>query len=139
MGPLNQKPYDLKSLISDYMENGFLDNIISMYKQDNTLYPLIGELMQDERMRVRIGISALIETLKTEDPDNISKAVPGILPLLKNPNSALRGDAAYLLGLIGDKEIIPFLQEALNDENLDVITIAKEAIEEINSKNALFG
>ncbi len=139
MGPLNQKPYDLKSLISDYMENGFLDNIISMYKQDNTLYPLIGELLQDERIRVRIGISALIETLKTEDPDNISKAVPGILPLLKNPNSVLRGDAAYLLGLIGDKEIIPFLQEALNDENLDVITIAKEAIEEINSKNALFG
>ncbi len=135
MKPLNQESYELRTLISDHMENGFLDNIISLYKQDKVLYSLIGDLIQDERIRVRIGISALIETLSKEDPDNISNAVPGILPLLKNPNPVLRGDAAYLLGVIGDKELIPSLQEVLNsDKNPDVITIAKEAIEEINSE-----
>lgn len=131
MEPINTEPSDLRIMIADYMENGFLENIIDMFKHDKGLYAHIGDLMTDERMRVRLGISALVETLKMEDPENISQAIPYILPLLKNQNPMLRGDAAYVLGVIGHKDSIPFLEEAMIDENMDVRTIAKEAIEEI--------
>lgn len=133
MKPINMKPSELKPMIADYMEKGFLENIIDMFKHDKTLYPLIGELMTDERIRVRLGISALVETLKKEDPENIHTAIPNILPLLKNSRPVIRGDAAYLLGIIRHKDAISLLVEAIDDENADVRLIVKEAIENIRS------
>jgi HEAT repeat protein len=126
---------DLKIMIADYMENGFLDNIIDMFKHDKNLYEYIGDLIADERMRVRIGVTALVETLKEEDPENVIKAIPFILPLLKNQNPVLKGDAAYLLGMIGHVDALPFLKEIVKDEDVNVRTIAKEAIEEIESNS----
>lgn len=124
---------DLKKMIADYMENGCLENITDMFKYDKSLYVYIGDLMTDERMRVRIGVIALIETLKREDLENISKTIPYIIPLLKDENPVIRGDAAYLLGIIGDKHAIPFLEEMKNDEDTNVRIIAEEAIEDIES------
>jgi len=133
MNPLKTEHYALKKMIADYMENGFLENIIDMFKHDLSLYALVGELMKDERLMVRIGISALLETLKKEEPENISRVIPSILPLLKDPNPVLRSDSAYFLGIIGDKDALPFLTEATNDEDENVRIFAKEAIEEIES------
>jgi HEAT repeat protein len=129
--PIKVDPSELKAMIADYMEKGFLENIIDMFKHDESLYAYIGDLLKDERFRVRIGISALIETLRVEDPENIAKAIPSIHPLLKDQNPVNRSDAAYLLGVIRHKDSIPFLREAANDEDANVRTIAKEAIEEI--------
>ncbi len=126
---------DLKAMIADYMEEGFLENIIDMFRHDKSLYPFIGDLMTDERVRVRLGISALVETLAKEDSDNITQSVPGIIGLLKNQNSTIRGDAAYLLGIIGSSDALPYLAEALEDESKGVREIARESIEEIASKS----
>jgi len=123
----------MKTMIADYMEKGFLENIIDMFKHDKGLYPLIGELMTDERMRVRLGISALVETLAKEDRNTIAAAIPGIADLLRNENPTIRGDAAYLLGIIGQREVIPFLAEAADDDNPGVRQIVREAIEEIRA------
>lgn len=133
MKPLHIDPSDLKTMIADYMEKGFLENIIDMFKHDASLYTYIGELMKDERLVVRIGISALLDTLKTEDSGNISKAIPSIMPLLKDKNPVLRSDAAYFLGMIGNKDVLAFLKETAKDEDDNVRIIAKEAIEEIES------
>jgi HEAT repeat protein len=123
--------FDINTMIADYMEKGFLENIIDMFKHDKSLYPLIGELMTDERMRVRLGISALVETLAKEDRNAIAGAIPGIADLLRNENPTIRGDAAYLLGIIGQREVLPFLVEAADDDNPGVREIVREAIEEI--------
>lgn len=122
---------DLIAMIADHMEAGFLDNIVDMYKHDSSLYLLLGDLIQDKRVRVRIGITALVEELKFSDFKNISKAVPNLVPLLDNDASVVRGDAVNLLGIIGDLRTISHLEKALSDENPDVRLIAKEAIEEM--------
>ena len=127
--------FDIKTMIADYMEKGFLGNIIDMFKHDKSLYPLVGELMRDERMRVRLGISALVETLVREDTDNIARSIQSIAVLLKDQSPTIRGDAAYLLGVIGQREVIPFLAEAADDDNPGVREIAREAIEEIEAKS----
>lgn len=122
---------DLTSMIADYMEKGFLENIIDMFRHDSNLYSLIGELIQDERVRVRIGITALIEELKKVDNDNIVRAAESLLPLLDYQDPTVRGDAANLLGLIADRASLPYLEKAMLDKNPDVRMLAKEAIEEI--------
>jgi HEAT repeat protein len=115
------------------MGDGMLDNIVDMFKHNRDLYAYIGELMTNERIMVRIGVSALIETLRAEDSKNVSRALPSIIPLLEDQNPMLRGDAAYLLGIIGHKDAIPFLRKSLQDEHAHIKTIAKEALEEIES------
>lgn len=113
------------------MENGFLDNIVDMFSHDKNLYPMIGELLGDERSRVRLGTVALVEILIEKDKGSIIKAIPGIAQALKNTNPTIRGDAAYLLGIIGHNDAMPFLTEALNDENELVRQTVKESLEEI--------
>jgi HEAT repeat protein len=123
-------------MLADYMEKGFLDNIVDMFKHDKSYYPLIGEMLGDERSRVRIGTVALVETLKSEDADNILLAIPGIAKLLQDTNVTIRGDAAYLLGIIGHKGALPFLVNARADEHDLVRESIEEAIEEINENDA---
>lgn len=130
---INTDNFDIKKLIADYMEDGMLDNIVDMFKHDRDLYAHIGELMSDERIMVRIGVTALVETLRKEDSENVSRALPSIIPLLEDQNPMLRGDAAYLLGIIGHKDAIPFLKKRLQDEHVHIKTIAQEALEDIVS------
>jgi HEAT repeat protein len=122
---------DLASMIADHMESGFLDNIIDMFRHDHTLYSLVADLIQDERVRVRVGVTALMEELATSDSGNISTAVPNLLPLLGHREAVVRGDVSNLLGIIGDRSVIPLLERALTDQNPDVRLIAKEALEEL--------
>lgn len=126
--------FDMKRMVADYMENGFLENIVDMFKHDRDLYLLIGDLMKDERMRVRLGITALVETLAKEDPENILVAIPSIASLLKDENPTLRGDAAYFLGIIGHPDGLPSLMSVIEDESADVREIARESVEEITKK-----
>jgi HEAT repeat protein len=133
MEPVKAEEFDLKKMIADYMENGLLENIIDMFKHDKSLYTYIIDLMTDERMRVRIGAIALLETLKKEDPQNIGKAIQSITPLLKDQNPLIRGDTVYVLGLIGDQSTITLLDEIANDADAGVRVIVKEAIHDIQS------
>jgi HEAT repeat protein len=130
----SDNPADLVQLIADHMENGFLENIIDMFRHDSSLYQLTASLIQDERVRVRIGITALMEELKNLDPENISGAIPVLLPLLDHAEPFVRGDSANLLGIIGDRNTLSYLEKMLADENENVRLIAKEAIEEMHQQ-----
>lgn len=126
---------DLIRMISDYMENGFLENIIDMFRHDSSLYHLVGKLIQDERVRVRIGVTALIEELRRLDPEHVAEAVPGLISIPEDAETYIRGDAANLLGIIGDRSALPFLQKAAADDDPNVRLLAKEAMSDIIGKS----
>lgn len=125
---------ELREMIADYMEKGFLENIIDMFKHDSDLYYMVADLIRDERIRVRLGITALVETLSVEDNGNIKKAIPNLLKYLKEDNPVVRGDVAYLIGIIGGDESIPYLMTLLNDTDYNVREVAQEAITEIRRR-----
>ena len=125
---------DMQKMIADYMENGLLDNIIDMFKYDKTFYDYIPTLIKDERMRVRIGTVALLETLAKEDAENTEKAIRLLIPLLKDSNPLVIGDVSYVLGLIGTKDMLPFLEEIVDNQDSNVKTIVQEAIQDIRSR-----
>jgi len=131
----HQETEAMIKMIADHMENGFLENIIDVFKHDKSYYPFVGNMLGDERIGVRIGTVALIEVLKTEDLDNVLLAIPGIAKLLRDPSPTIRGDAAYVLGIIGHEDGLPYLEEAHNDEHLLVRETVEEAISAINEGN----
>ncbi len=117
-------------MIADYMEKGFLSNIIAMFKADTSLYNLIGELISDERLMVRVGITALMEELRMIRPEEARMAVPSLLPVLHHENPTIRGDAAYLTGLVGDDKDREVLKPLLDDPNPQVVEIVEDILGE---------
>jgi hypothetical protein len=119
---------DLKRMIPDYMNRGFLDNIIDMLRQDEALYPLIVDMIRDERMRVRLGVTALVEEMVPSDPEPFVKLIPSVAALLQDENPSVRGDAANLLEIIGHKDALPFLLNMQDDTDANVRKIVEETI-----------
>ncbi|MBI4843869.1 MAG: HEAT repeat domain-containing protein [Nitrospirae bacterium] len=119
---------EMTKMVADYMEGGFLDNIIAMFRKDKSLYGIVGDILADERQRVRIGIIALVETMKYEDYPNLLASIPGVAAQLRNQNPTIRGDAAYLLGIIGHKDALPYLSNAAEDKHKLVKEIIDESI-----------
>ncbi len=118
-------------MVLDYMEKGFLENIIDMFKHDESLFPLVIDMIRDERIRVRLGATALVEELAQVRPGNLVPLIPEIALLLRDPNPIVRGDGANLLGIIGHEHALPFLLKAEEDEDRNVRLIVQEAIKDI--------
>jgi HEAT repeat protein len=112
---------EIVKMLTDYMENGFLENIIDMFKHDPSLYDHLPEVMTDERSRVRIGYVNLVETLMGEHGERVLAIVPGIVEHLKDERPQIRADAAYLLEVIGDDRSVSELEVALRNENVEPV------------------
>lgn len=127
---LSMKP--MQKMIADYMETGFLDNIIEMFRQDKDLYTHIPALMSDERGRVRLGTVALVESLMEEDGAEITAVIPAVAAILGHQSPTVRADAVYLLGIIGHRDALPFLRNALQAEVEPVRELIMETIKELS-------
>lgn len=126
---------DMKQMLIEYMGKGFLENIIAMFKTDPSLYEFIPDMLADENMRVRLGTAALVEELVRNRPDEVKRITPAVAELLRHEQPNLRGDAAYVLGVIKDPRSIGQLEEALRDANPDVREAVQDALEEIRRSN----
>ncbi|MBT4525224.1 MAG: HEAT repeat domain-containing protein [Deltaproteobacteria bacterium] len=125
---------EFAELLAENLSTGNLDQVISLFQYNGTLYETIGLLVKSEKMNVRIGITAVMEELLEAGLVNKKKAIENIQPLLKDQNPVVRGDAANLVGILGDMEHISLLEPLLKDENFQVVEVVEEAIEEIKEK-----
>ncbi len=119
---------EMRAMLIEYMGNGFLDNIIAMFKQDNSLYRFVPDLLGDDNLRVRLGATALVEELVVEHREELKAAVQGTVGLLKHENPTIRGDAASVLGIIKDASAIDALRTCLNDEHPGVREVARDSL-----------
>jgi ribonuclease HI len=122
---------EMKRMLVEYMANGFLENIVALFKTDASLYAFIPEMLSDDNMRVRLGTAALVEELAGNHSVELKAIVPGLTALLTHESPIVRGDTAYVLGIIRDHSAAVALREALNDENPGVRESAKDALDEI--------
>ncbi|GAB5047479.1 HEAT repeat domain-containing protein [Thermodesulfovibrio sp. TK110] len=106
-----------EEMLFDYLDNGYLENIITFFEHEPEQIKLIPKMLADERLRVKVGAFAIIEEMKAKNPAVLQKIIPDIVGLLKSKEKNIRGDAAYALEIIGDKEARPALIEALYKED----------------------
>ncbi|MGC8938298.1 MAG: HEAT repeat domain-containing protein, partial [Thermodesulfovibrio sp.] len=105
-----------EEMLFDYLDNGYLENIITFFEHEPEQIKLIPKMLADERLRVKVGAFAIIEELKVKNPVALQEIVPDIIKLLNSKEKNVRGDAAYALEIIGNKEARPALIEALTKE-----------------------
>jgi HEAT repeat protein len=123
--------HEMKNMLIEYMGKGFLENIIALFRQDRSLYQFLPALLGEENMRVRLGALALVEELAGEHQGDLRVALPGLIELLQHENATIRGDAAFVLGIIKDPWAIDALRICLSDSHPGVREIARDALADI--------
>jgi hypothetical protein len=122
---------ELRAMLIEYMGRGFLENIIALMKQDPTTVRFIPDLIGDETIMVRLGATALVEALVKEHRQVLGGTVPGLVKLLGHGNPTIRGDAANVLGIIGDRSALEALRNLRDDEHPTVREIVRDILQEI--------
>lgn len=105
-----------EQLLFDYLNNGYLESVITFFEHEPQQLLLIPKMLSDERLRLKVGAFAIIEELKQKNADLLKAIVPSLIELLKSPDKNIRGDAVYALEIIADYSAKPALIEALNQE-----------------------
>jgi HEAT repeat protein len=118
----------MRDMLIEYMGNGFLENIIALFRQEPELARFLPDMLGQESLAVRLGATALAEELAGDHDPALQHAVPGLIRLLGQENPTIRGDAAYVLGLMRAPDARAPLAALLNDEHAAVREIAAEAL-----------
>jgi len=127
---------ELRALLIEYMGKGFLENIIALMKQDLSAVRFIPDLLGDDAIMVRLGATALVEDLAQDHRQALAGAVPGLIALLAHENPTIRGDAANVLGIIGDRSAREGIRRLLDDSTAAVREIAEDALQAIDVADA---
>ena len=123
--------------VAEFLGRGLLDVLVDLFKTDPALYSLLGELLANPEMGVRLGASALVEELAVSDPARRPLAAPALAPLLGGDDPVRRGDAAWLLGFVGGAAELTALKAiAAQDPNADVREAAVEAAGKIRENGS---
>ena len=128
---------EMRAMLVEYMGRGFLENIASLMRQDLSLVRFIPDLIGDDAIVVRLGATALVEELAQVHRDALAAAVPGLVSLLGSENPTIRGDAANVLGIIGDRTAREALDGLRHDANAAVREIAEDALAELDAGKGL--
>lgn len=89
------------------------------------------ELLSDHDWSVRLGMMVVLEEIGTHRPELARRACPYLVTLLSHQDPNRRGDAAFLLGLIGDAKVLEGLEPMAEDGSPEVAEAAREAIRRI--------
>jgi HEAT repeat protein len=121
---------ELKKVIADFLEMGHVDNIVAMFRRSPDYYSWTGDILADERLAVRLGVSILFEELRVIQPENIHLAIPSLQPLLRSESPMIRGEAVGLLGIIGTRESFELIRSQASDPSPQVREMVELALED---------
>jgi len=116
----------------DLIDNRELDQAISsLHQHPERLGELIATLSdKDLPMVVKIGVGAIIEDF--EHSEALKHCIPELVELTRSEDPGTRADACHYLGLTGSREVIPTLEELLQDADRHVREIVQETLEDLN-------
>ena len=130
--PASFHPETFKKIIKE----GDAERLAGMMVAESNLYSGALELLSDPDWSVRMGMMVVLEEVAERSPDLVRSGYPYLLKLLDHEDRNQRGDAAYLLGLIGDASVLETLEMLLNDEDPEVAEVCQEAVEQIKEREA---
>lgn len=124
---------ELKKVIADFLDMGLVENIVAMFRREPRYYAWAGEILNDSRFQVRLGVSVLFEELRDAQPDRVDLATPSLLALLDAVPSVpayVRGEAVGVLAIIGSAAAMDGVRAMADDPDPLVAETAREILGE---------
>ena len=124
---------ELKKVIGDFLDMGYVDNIVAMFRQEPRYYEWTGEILNDSRFQVRLGVSVLFEELRLLQPEKIDLATPSLLALLHAvppTPSYVRGEAVSVLAIIGSDAAMAAVRAMVTDPDPLVAEVVRDILGE---------
>jgi hypothetical protein len=119
---------ELLQVIADFLAMGHVENIVALFRQEPRYFAWTGQLLEDERFAVRLGVSVLFEYLADLCPQHLVLAVPGLIQQVQHPIAWVRGEAASVLGMIASEEALAALPPLLHDPSPQVVEIVRDIL-----------
>lgn len=123
---------ELKKVIADFLEMGHVENIVAMFRREPAYYAWTGELLDDERFAVRVGMAVLFEELKHLQPEKLPLAIPSLVSLLNSDSANIRGEAIGMLGIIATDEAVEHIRNMTEDPSPQVQEMVELVLEELS-------
>lgn len=121
---------ELKKVIADFLDLGHVENIVAMFRKEPMYYSWVGDILQDERFSVRLGLSVLFEELQAIQPEKLFMAIPSLCKILLLDEPLFRGEAVSLLAVVGTDEALSHIRNHIDDPNPQVREIVELVLEE---------
>lgn len=126
-----QQPEGVAGYLEELLEGGQLSTAEAALKRHphwmETVIAMLGR--EDSGISVRLGIGAMLESLAGSDL--LREYLEPMAELLKSGNHSVRADAVHYLGLSQSPEVLPYLQQALDDPEPEVREIASESLADL--------
>ena len=133
--PSTFHPETFKKIVKE----GDAEKLAAMMVAESDLYAGAMALLADSDWSVRMGMMVVLEVVAERSSNLVQHAFPLLLELLGHQEANLRGDAAYLLGRIGDASVLDRLKGVIADANSEVAEAAQEAILQIRERQSSDG
>jgi HEAT repeats len=108
-------------------------------KMEGPLNDLLSALENPESLKVEAVQNTIIEKFQIGNREELIGQIDRLLKLLKNPRAEVRRTVLWALGRTGDMRVVPKVIEALNDNDLDVVVEARNALCWISHRPNGFG
>lgn len=123
---------ELKKVIRDFLDQGLAENIVIMFRRNPSYLDWTGDILKDERLSVRLGVSMLIEELQPLIPDELPRAIPSLLKLLEDKEPLWRGEAVSILGMLGTQEVLEYIRPLSTDPSAQVREMVEIVLAELS-------
>jgi hypothetical protein len=123
-------PATLMNMVDTKRIQEAIDIVIKHKEYAKALLPTL----KSGEFKERLPILFLFEEILEKDADCLDHMVPDLINMVSDADSALIGDTADLLGKIGSRQAIPYLEKLTENIDPDIVEAATSALEEIKTR-----
>ncbi len=124
------------STIERMLLEGKASAVADMILENGEVFPVLVDLLIDDKFTTRLGAMAVIEEVTEKDIDLAYGIIQPLWQRFDNVIEPMQIDLLYLIGEAGTRETIPILQTVIDGHYRDhVKEIAIESIESIEMRN----
>jgi glutaredoxin len=119
--------------LAELLESGGIGRCLELVREDEAMRRALLELFidPDGKLNVRIGISAVMESLAGSPA--LQSSAEQLHGFLNHPDARVRGDACHYLALSGMQEAADWIRPLLDDADANVREIAADSLEELGA------
>jgi len=118
--------------LENILKEGQASQLAAMMLDAEKIFPAFLDLLIHNKWPVRLGAMVVMEEIADQNPAMASEVIDFLWDRFHPLPDQIKGDILYLLGEIGDRRAVSWLEEVLAGEYIEeVIEAAKEAVEKL--------